>query len=357
MASLVTTLLFILPFFLLYMVIVVYAERKLSAFMQDRLGPMEVGYYGILQTVADLIKLLQKEDIVPAKAEPLIFRVAPYVVFVSIFAGFAVIPLGPAWQGSAVSSGVFLLFAIVSLDVIGIFMAGWSSNNKYSVLGTMRSAAQIISYEVPLILSVLCVLMLSGSLDLQQISLQQNLHSNEPSYLLGVKAFGPVNEWGGFFTWNVVRMPLLFWAWLIFFIASLAESNRAPFDLPEAESELVAGYQTEYSGLRWGILMMGEYAMMLLVSFAGAILFWGGWNTPFPNIGEFTLASWTSGPVWGVFWLIAKAFFFVVLQIWVRWTFPRLRVDQLMALSWKYLTPFALILMVLCSLWQLWWRG
>jgi NADH-quinone oxidoreductase subunit H len=348
-----TTFLFILPFFLFYMVLVVYAERKISAFMQDRLGPMEVGYYGILQTVADLIKLLQKEDIVPEKAERLLFKIAPIVIFISIFAGFSVLPLSPTWQGSSVSTGLFLLLAVISLDVIGILIAGWSSNNKYSVLGTMRSAAQLISYEIPLSLSILCVVIISQTLDLQEICIQQSNQSEDSSYLLGIKAFGETTSWGGFFTWNIFRMPLLFFAWIVFFISSLAESNRAPFDLPEAESELVAGYQTEYSGFRWGILMLAEYAMMLLVAFLGVILFFGGWNTPFPNLGTFTLADYTSGSIWGMAWLIGKTFLMVAVQIWVRWTFPRLRLDQLMNLSWKYLTPLSLILVILCGLWKL----
>ncbi|HYC86525.1 MAG TPA: complex I subunit 1 family protein, partial [Chryseosolibacter sp.] len=168
-----STLFFILPFVLLYVIVAVYAERKIAAFIQNRLGPMEVGYYGIAQTIADLLKLIQKEDIVPAQADRTVFRIAPIVIFVSIFAGFAVVPLSASWQGSAIHSGIFFVLAIISLDVIGIFMAGWSSNNKYSVLGTMRSAAQIISYEVPVGLSVLCVAMIAQSLDLQEISRQQ----------------------------------------------------------------------------------------------------------------------------------------------------------------------------------------
>jgi NADH-quinone oxidoreductase subunit H len=348
-----TTFAFILPFFLFYAVIVVYAERKISAFMQDRLGPMEVGYYGSLQTVADLIKLLQKEDIVPKSAERYLFKAAPILIFISIFAGFSVLPLSPTWQGSSVSTGLFLLLAIISLDVIGILIAGWSSNNKYSLLGTMRSAAQIISYEIPLSLSILCVVIVSQTLNLQEICFQLSAGATDPAYLLGIKALGETTAWGGFFTWNIFRLPLLFFAWIIFFISSLAESNRGPFDLPEAESEIVAGYHTEFSGFRWGILMLAEYAMMLLVSFLGAILFFGGWNTPFPNIGSLELAEYTSGSVWGVGWLISKTLFFVALQIWVRWTFPRLRVDQLMNLSWKYLTPFSLILLILCGLWKL----
>jgi NADH-quinone oxidoreductase subunit H len=339
------------------MVVAVYAERKIAGFIQDRLGPMEVGYYGILQTVADLLKLLQKEDIIPAGVDRTIFKIAPIIIFVSVFAGFSVLPLSPDWAGASVSSAAFFLLAIVSLDVIGIIMAGWSSNNKYSMLGTMRSAAQIISYEVPLGLSVLIVCMVSGTLDLQTMSYQQGIFNQEPQYLFGITSWGiDTTAIGGFVAWNIFRFPLLFFAWMIFFIASLAEANRAPFDLPEAESELVAGYQTEYSGFRWAALQMAEYAMMLLVSILGAVLFFGSWNTPLPNLGSLQLAAWTSGTLgtwsafaWGIFWLIGKSFFLVVVQIWVRWSYPRLRLDQLMNLSWKYLTPFALLLVIVCG--------
>jgi NADH-quinone oxidoreductase subunit H len=349
----ITTLVFLLPFLVLYTIIAVYAERKISAFMQDRLGPMEVGYYGILQTVADLIKLLQKEDIVPAKASPLLFKLAPLVIFLAIFLGFSVLPLGPGWPESGLATGVFFLLAIVSLDVIGLLMAGWSSGNKYSTLGAFRSVAQIISYEIPLGLSVLCVVMFAQTMDLQEISLQQGILSREPVYFFGIHSLS-TREMGGFLSWNVFQMPLLFIVWVIFFISSLAECNRAPFDLPEAESELVAGYQTEYSGFRWAIIMLGEYAMMLLVSMLGSVLFFGSWNSPLPNIGSVALANWTTGPLWGVFWLVLKALFFVAVQIWVRWTYPRVRIDQLMSLSWKYLTPAALVLVIMVGFWKLW---
>lgn len=340
---------------------VIYAERKISAFIQDRLGPMEVGYYGLAQTIADLLKLLQKEDIVPEKADKTLFKISPAIIFVSVFTGFAVLPLAPSWHGAALSSGVFFLIAIISLDVIGIIMAGWSSNNKYSVLGTMRSAAQIISYEIPLGLSVLCVCMLCGTLDLQEISMQQGVLSNEPKFLFDIPSLGiDVTAAGGFISWNVFRMPVMILTWVIFFIASLAECNRAPFDLPEAESELVAGFHTEYSGFRWSVIMLGEYAMMLLVSILGAVLFFGSWNTPLPNIGSLQLATWTTGEpgtftstLWGIFWLTGKSLFFVAVQIWVRWTYPRLRIDQLMNLSWKYLTPFSLGLIILCAFWKI----
>jgi len=354
-----TTLVFILPFLLAYTVVAIYAERKISAFIQDRLGPMEVGYYGLLQTIADLVKLIQKEDIVPAQADRFLFKAAPVIIFVSVFAGFAVLPLSPTWPGAGISSAVFFLLAIVSLDVIGIIVAGWSSNNKYSVLGTMRSAAQIISYEVPLGLAVLCVCMICQTLDLQEISNQQSIHTTAPQYFLGIPSLD-VHEVGGFLTWNIFRMPVLAIVWIVFFIASLAECNRAPFDLPEAESELVAGFQTEYSGFRWAVIMLAEYGMMLLVSILGAVLFFGSWNTPLPNVGPVRLAEWTSGTpgsmvatLWGIFWLMSKALFFVALQMWVRWTYPRLRVDQLMNLSWKYLTPLALVLVIVCGFWKI----
>jgi NADH-quinone oxidoreductase subunit H len=356
-----TTLIFILPFLLFYTILAIYAERKISAFIQDRLGPMETGYYGLTQTIADLLKLIQKEDIVPTKAEKTLFRIAPLIIFTSVFAGFSVLPLTPSWPGASVSSGIFFLLAIVSLDVIGILMAGWSSNNKYSVLGTMRSAAQIISYEVPLGLSVLCVCILSQTLNLQEISFQQSILSPEPRYLFDIPELG-INTtiYGGILTWNIFRMPVLILVWVIFFIASLAECNRAPFDLPEAESELIAGFHTEYSGFRWAVIMLSEYAMMLLVSILGAVLFFGSWSTPLPNIGSIRLATWTTGEpgtlastLWGIFWLLSKSLLFVAVQMWVRWTYPRLRVDQLMNLSWKYLTPFALGLVILCAFWKI----
>jgi NADH-quinone oxidoreductase subunit H len=349
-----------LPFLLLYTILAIYAERKISAFIQDRLGPMEVGYYGIAQTVADLLKLLQKEDITPAKSQSQLFKIAPIIIFASVFAGFAVLPLSASWTGANFSSALFFLLAIISLDVIGIVIAGWSSNNKYSMIGTMRSAAQLISYEVPLGLSVLCVCMFCQSLDLQEISYQQSIFHSEAQYLFGVEAWGiEIGSIGGFINWNIFKMPLLFVAWIIFFISSLAECNRAPFDLPEAESELVAGFQTEYSGFRWAVIMLAEYAMMLLVSILGVILFFGSWNTPLPNIGSIELAIWTSGTpgtaasiLWGIFWLVAKSWLLISLQMWVRWTYPRLRVDQLMNLSWKYLTPAALGLIILCGAWK-----
>ncbi len=345
---------FFLLFIPLFALIGVYAERKVSAFVQDRLGPMEVGHYGLLQTFADILKLLQKEDIVPLSVDRILFLSAPFVVYTAVFAGFAVIPLSTDLVGSGAQVGIFYLLTFISLDIIGLLMAGWGSNNKFSMYGAIRAVAQIISYEIPLGLSVICVIITTQTLDLQEISFQQGIlnTTDEKSYLLGLRWI-EVTEWGGIFTWNIMRVPALFFAFIIFFIASLAECNRTPFDLPEAESELVAGFQTEYSGLRWAFLMLSEYGMMLLVSFLASILFLGSWNTPLPNWGQFKLATYTTGFVWGIFWLFLKVFLLIFVQMLLRWTYPRLRVDQLMTLCWKYLTPFALILLLICAVWRL----
>jgi NADH-quinone oxidoreductase subunit H len=359
--------LFFLSFLLLFALAAVYTERKLAAFMQDRLGPMVTGHYGLLQTLADVLKLIQKEDIVPAEADKALFKMAPVIIFVAILSGFAFIPLNPSVTGSSLATGVFCMLTVISADVIGLLMAGWGSNNKFSLYGAIRSVSQLVSYEVPLGLSVLCVVITCQSLNLQEISLQQGIwwqlaEKASPNYLFGIAATGiDVSHTGGFLTWNIFRSPLLIPAFAIFFIASLAECNRAPFDLPEAESELVAGYQTEYSGFRWAMLMLAEYGLMMLVSLLAVVLFFGGWNTPLPNIGRFELAFYTSGEpdtipsfLWGAFWLIAKALVLIGLQMWIRWTFPRLRVDQLMSLCWKYLTPAGILLLLLTAAWRLW---
>jgi NADH-quinone oxidoreductase subunit H len=361
-------LLFFLLFVPLFALAGVYAERKVSGYIQDRVGPNEVGKFGLLQTLADIIKLLLKEDIIPKKADKFLFKIAPLIIFVSIFAGFAVIPLTPMWVGSAVQVGVFYLLAIVSLDVIGILMAGWSSNSKFPLLGAMRAVAQILAYEIPTGMAVLSVVMISQTLDLQSINYQQGIWinyyphlENTQNYLFGLKFLGiDVTYIGGFLTWNIFRMPFLFISFIIFFISTLAEANRAPFDIPEAESELIGGYHTEYSGLRWAFMMLAEYGMMLLMSLLAVTLFLGGWNTPLPNIAFLELANWTSGNpktifgfITAFFWLFLKTFLLVFVQMWIRWTYPRLRADQLMYLCWKVLVPFSLIMILLCGIWRL----
>lgn len=355
------SLLFFLVFILLYIILAVYAERKVAAFIQDRMGPMETGKYGLLQTIADLLKLLQKESITPQNADKILFFIAPFLFFVAVFTGFAFIPLSSTEVGANIETGLLFIFAVISLDIVGILAAGWGSNNKYSLLGAIRSVAQIISYEIPIGLSVLCVAVFSQSIDLQEIVLQQGFLSSSKNYLAGL-SFSQldITNLGGFLNWNIFRYPLLFFVAIIFFIASLAEANRAPFDLPEAESELIAGFHTEYSGVQFAMLMLAEYAMLLLMSMLVVILFFGGWNTPFLNIGELKLATWTTGSpntwlslAWGIFWLVSKTFFVIAVKMWIRWTYPRLRIDQLMVLCWKYLTPFAIILLLLSSVWRL----
>lgn len=358
------TFLFFILFIPVFALVGVYAERKVSAFIQDRMGPMEVGFKGSLQTLADILKLLMKEDIVPLAADRKLFLAAPVLIFTAIFAGFTVIPLTSSSENALLEAGVYYLLAIISLDVIGILMAGWGSNSKFSMFGAMRSVAQLVSYEIPLGLSVLCVVVFTQTLNLQEISFQQgiyqtNLENPLNSYFFGIPGLD-TSEIGGFLSWNIFQMPLLLIVFVIFFIASLAECNRAPFDLPESESELIGGYHTEYSGFRWAILMLSEYGMMLLVSLLAAVLFLGSWNTPLPNIGPVRLADWTSGEpgtlfgiVTSAFWLLSKAVVLIFLQMTIRWTYPRLRVDQLMSLAWKYLIPVSLVLLFLIAGWKL----
>ena len=344
----VSVLLF--SFVAVFALFAVYAERKVSAFIQDRLGPMEVGKFGSLQTFADILKMLQKEFIIPAAADKILFAAAPVIIFLSVYMGFATLPWGPGLVPSALNLGVFYVFAIVSIESVGILMAGWGSNNKYSLLGALRSVAQVVSYEIPAGVAIISVVMISQTLDLQQIAIQQGILSNENIKFLG---FWNVKEIGGLFAWNIFQAPHLNIAFVIYFIASLAECNRAPFDIPEAESELVSGFHTEYSGIRFAFIFLGEYSMMFLTGMFGVLLFLGGWNTPLPNIGSITLANWTTGPFWGIFWIVTKVLLIVGVQMWIRWTLPRLRVDQLMNLCWKVLTPLAFLCMLISGVWKL----
>lgn len=292
--------------------------------MQDRLGPMYTGgWHGWAQTIADIIKLLQKEDIVPTAADKKLHLLAPFMVFVGSYAAFAAIPFSSEYIGSNLNLGLFYIIAVSSLVVVGLLMAGWASNNKWSLLGAMRSVAQIVSYEIPTALSLLAVIMIAGTMNLQEINQMQT---------------------GWFWSWFIFqKFPFVFLAFIIYFVASLAEVNRTPFDIPEAESELVAGYHTEYTGMKFAMFFLAEYANMFAVSAIASAVFLGGWNSPFDDF--------MSGPFWGVFWFVAKGMFFIFVQMWLRWTLPRMRVDQLMFISWKVLTPWAFACIFGVGLW------
>ena len=328
----------------------VYAERKVSALIQDRLGPTETGKFGSLQTIADILKMLQKELITPAAADKLLFMLAPAIIFIAVYLGFAVLPWGPGLAPTKLNLGLYYIFAVLSIETLGILMAGWGSNNKYSILGAMRSAAQIISYEIPAGFAIISVVMIAQTLSLQNIATQQGIMAHEKITFAG---FWDVSEIGGIFSWNIFRAPHLLVAFVIYFIASLAESNRAPFDIPEAESELVAGFHTEYTGLRFAFVFLAEYSIMFMVSMVGVILFLGAWNTPLPNIGSIELAAWTTGAIWGICWIALKTLALVGVQMWIRWTLPRLRVDQLMNLCWKILTPLAFVCVLVSGIWRI----
>ncbi len=297
----------------------VYLERKISAHMQDRLGPMYVGgWHGWAQTIADSLKLLLKEDIVPKAADKKLHLLAPFIVFVSTLAAFVVLPFGRDLIISNLNVGILYVIAISSFIVVGIILAGWASNNKWSLLGGMRSAAQIVSFEIPAALAVLVVIMAVGSMNLGEIVEYQR---------------------GGILNWLVFKFfPFNLIAFLVYFVATLAEVNRAPFDMPEAESEIVAGFHTEYSGMKWAMFFLAEYANMFLVGVLAVTLFLGGWQSPF--------GSFLNGGLFPVFWIFLKAFALIFLQMWLRWTLPRVRVDQLMYTCWKVLTPFAFVALV-----------
>jgi NADH-quinone oxidoreductase subunit H len=353
----------------------VYAERKVSAFIQDRLGPMEVGPYGLFQTFADILKLLTKENIIPLAADKPLFVLAPLLVFVSVFAGFAVLPFAPDAVGASLNIGVLYALAVVSIEVIGLLMAGWASNNKYALIGSVRSVSQIVSYEIPAGLAILSAIMMYGTLHLGEISNQQYIFGPGGQYFFGL---WDVSAIGGFVSWGIFRYPHLIAVFIIYFIAVLAECNRAPFDIPEAESELVSGFHLEYGGFRWAVFFLAEYANMLLVCLIAVILFFGGWSSPLPNLiamdGAERVAAWsnwelvqhfqfsylTSGTpgtwtatAWGLFWLLTKGLLLITLMMWIRWTFPRVRADQLMRICWKYLTPLALVCFLISGILKL----
>jgi NADH-quinone oxidoreductase subunit H len=364
-------------------------ERKVAGHMQARVGPYRVGPHGILQWLADALKLMIKEDIIAKDTDKLLFRLAPYVVFAGSFACWAAIPYAPGWAPTSLNIGILYLLAVSSAVVIGILMAGWSSGSKWALFGAMRSAAQIVSYEVPVGLTLLGMLFIYGTLDMNGI-----VQAQDKGLFFGL--FG--DRHGGIWSWGINRHPpFTLIAFLIYYVAALAETNRTPFDIPEAESELVAGYHTEYSGMRFSFFFLAEYANMFVVSAIATTFFLGGWLPPVeawtvPAWGYFLAASIVGlgagyaykkrgfdamigatvgggigvlasiivhgqvepgsafldlSPlprfVLGAFWFSAKCFTLLFVMMWLRWTLPRYRVDQLMDLCWKKLTPLAFV--------------
>lgn len=306
----------------------VWLERKISAAAQQRIGPEYIGPLGLLAPVADGLKLVFKEDIVPAKSDPWLFTLGPIIVVLPVFLSYLIVPFGQNLVITNVGMGVFLWIALSSIQPIGLLMAGYASNNKYSLLGGLRAAAQSISYEIPLALAVLAVVMMSNSLSTVDIVNQQSGY--------------------GIIGWNIWRQPVGF---IIFWIAALAECERMPFDLPEAEEEIVAGYQTEYSGMKFALFYLSSYVNLVLSALLVSVLYLGGWDFPIPIS---LIANWLgvseTEPVLqivaaslGITMTILKAYFLVFIAILLRWTVPRVRIDQLLDLGWKFLLPVGLV--------------
>ena len=309
---------------MLTVLIMIYAERRISAFMQGRLGPNRVGPQGLLQPIADGIKFLMKEDVIPAGVDKPVYLLAPAMLLIPALMTFAVIPFGASitlfgrvipLQVADINVGILYILALTSIGVYGLVLAGWSSNSKYPLIGGLRSSAQLISYELAMGLAIVSIVLLAGSLRLNDII---------------------ANQQGYFFSWNICKQPLAF---LIFLIAIYAETNRLPFDLTESEQELVGGYHTEYSSMKFAMFFMAEYANMITGAALTVTLFFGGWDVPFINESSIGIL----GVIISILSFAFKTAFFLFLFIWVRWTFPRFRYDQLMNLGWKVLLPLALI--------------
>ncbi len=307
---------------MLHVAYATWFERKIIGHMQVRLGPMRVGYHGLLQPIADGIKLFFKEDIIPSAGDKVVFQLSPMIAIFAAVSALAVIPFYEGFVIAKINVGLLYLFAMSSLGAYGIIMSGWSSNSKYAFLGGLRSSAQVISYEIALALSLVGIMMLSGSLNLVEIvEAQQKL-------------------------WYGMYIIPQFVAYIIFLICAFAETNRTPFDLPEAESELVAGYFVEYSGMRFALFFMGEYTAMIVMSCIAVTCFWGGWTLPPVIVSTFPFLA----VVPGVIWFLMKVYFHMFLYYWVRATVPRFRYDHLMSLGWKVLIPLSLVNLVITAL-------
>lgn len=321
----------------------IWMERKISGRIQDRLGPTRVGgKFGWLQTLADGLKLITKEDLMPGGADAFLFKSAPYISFCASFAAFVAIPFASGWVALHLNVGIFFVLAVLGLEVFGVILAGYSSASKWSLFGAMREAAQVVSYEVPLGLCAVVPVVIAGSMDMVAIGDMQA---------------------GWLTNWFIFHDPFTFITFWIFFTCATASVNRAPFDLAEAESELVAGFHTEYSGLRWSFFFMAEYGSMLAVSLLAAILFLGGWHGPIPIVSMIGLTA-ENGPVagfignlFGLGNVLLKGVMGVTVMMWIRWTLPRLRIDQVMTTCWKYCTPIVCATFIGATFWVGVWPG
>lgn len=357
-----------LPAVLLFAMLCIWGERKVAGHIQGRMGPTHVGPFGLLQSLADGVKLLSKEDLIPAGADSFLYRLAPYLAFAPVLAAFVAVPFGPQFTFEPnLNVGLLYLLAILGAEVMGVILSGWASNSKWAVYGAMREACQMVSYEIPLGVAILCGVLVAGTLNLVELS-----------YLQG----------GGIHTWFLYQNPFIFLAFFIYFIASLASSKRAPFDLPEGESELVAGFHTEYSGLRWSFFFFAEYAGMFIVGCIQAVLFLGGWNSPlgamdpiYALLGYDPVAvgvtymsgglagaeGWTQTAqlmnlnggwfcllvlnIYGMILLSSKAILVVLVHMWIRWTLPRIRIDQVMHGCVKGLLPVSIAMLIGTAVW------
>ena len=340
MIAVATTFVSIVP---LLPLVLVLMERKVSAWIQDRTGPMRTGPWGLLQTLADGVKLIFKEDLIPPQADKLLFRFAPYLIFTCSVAVFAAIPFSQSILVSDLNIGIFYILSISSVIAIGVIMAGWASNSKWSLFGAMRSAAQMVSYEIPIGLSILTVIMMTQTMSMEGIVAAQDGVFSEGK---AIATFLGVEIKGSILDWMIFRSPFTFLAFFVYFLSSIAEVNRTPFDLPEAESELVAGFHTEYSGMRFAVFFIAEYANVFAVCAIASTLFLGGWQGILDE-DQF---------IPGLFILTGKSFLLVFVMMWVRWTLPRLRVDQLMNLCWKYLIPISFFNILGTGIWGLFFR-